>query len=166
MFYLGLILSLEEEGLAAKWLIIIGIAIILISIITECALFFLQGGMNLGVRLDFPSMVWYFGLFLIFIGILLFVKNILLPPSEKRKVEENFKVKLLIFLGVLCLIFTIVARFFLMSLGGIMCYSCYVSFTRLSMLVGALFILTGIFMSFKYAMGLMLSILWPFKKRH
>ena len=79
---MGLILSLEEEGLAAKWLIIIGISIILISIITECVLFFLQGGMSLGVRLDFPSMVWYFGLFLIFIGILLFVKNILLPPSE------------------------------------------------------------------------------------
>ena len=161
---MGLILSLEEEGLAAKWLIIIGMAIILISVATEFTLFFLQGGMSLGVRLDFPSMVWYFGIFLILIGILLMVKNILLPPSEKRKVEENFKVKLLIFFGILCLIFTIVARFFLMSLGGIMCYSCYVSFTRLSMLLGGLLIVTGIFMSFKYAMGLLLRILWPFKR--
>jgi len=163
---LGLILSLEEEGLAAKWLIIIGLVIIMVSVATEFVLFFLQGGMHLGVRLDFPSMVWYFGLFLILIGILLMVKNMLLPPSEKRKVEENFKVKLLIFFGILCCIFTIVARWFLMSLGGIMCYSCYVSFTRLCMLLGGLFILTGIFMSFKYAMGLLFRIIWPFKRAH
>ncbi|HPZ07245.1 MAG TPA: hypothetical protein PL110_03975 [Candidatus Eremiobacteraeota bacterium] len=167
---MGLILSLQEEGIAAKWMMLVGIGVVVLSIITEVILTFLRGSMNAIALLDLPTMIWYFGLFLILIGLLLMLKNMVFPPGENKRVEENFKAKALIFTGILCLIITVILNFIKHTFKdgcftGIIAFHLSLSIPRLGILIGIAIFLAGLLMSIKYLMGCMLKIIWPFKKK-
>ena len=65
-------LSLEEEGLLSKWMMIAGILIAIGAFLIELVMGFLQGGVFWAMRLSLMDILWCFGWFFNYSRIILY----------------------------------------------------------------------------------------------